>query len=45
MGFRIVPSDWRVPEVKTGVGSGFQYSAFRWEGLRVKNGGRQWGSE
>ena len=37
MGFRIVPSDWRVPEIETGVGSGVQNSAFRQEGPRVQN--------
>ena len=42
MGFRIVPSDWRVPEVKTEVDSGVQNSAFRLEGPRGKDRGRQW---
>ena len=45
MGFRIVPSHWRVPELETEVGSGVQNSAFRLESPRVRDRGRQWGSE
>ena len=45
MGFSIVPLDGRVSELKTGVGSGVQNSAFTLESPRARDRGGQWGSE
>ena len=38
MGSRIVPSDWRVPEVKTGVDSGVKIVPSDWRVPEVKTG-------